>query len=284
MMKTAPVHAGLWRRVIGGPSGLAGSILVAVLVLTALAGPTLVRSNPTLPDLGARLKPPSATHWFGTDELGRDILSRVVHGARVSLSIALTAVAGGLLAGTALGVVAGYRRGLWETVIMRGVDVLMAIPGFLLALLAIAVLGMGTGNLIGSLAIYSVPIFARVAHASTLSMREREFIQAAQALGASEGRILRREVVPNILSPLVVQATLRLATTLLLASSLSFLGLGVQPPQPEWGAMLSGGRSYVSAAPLVIIFPGLAIMVATLGFNLLGDALRDIMDPRYRKE
>jgi peptide/nickel transport system permease protein len=230
------------------------------------------------------LKPPSATHWFGTDELGRDILSRVVHGARVSLSIALTAVAGGLLAGTALGVVAGYRRGLWETVIMRGVDVLMAIPGFLLALLAIAVLGMGTGNLIGSLAIYSVPIFARVAHASTLSMREREFIQAAQALGASEGRILRREVVPNILSPLVVQATLRLATTLLLASSLSFLGLGVQPPQPEWGAMLSGGRSYVSAAPLVIIFPGLAIMVATLGFNLLGDALRDIMDPRYRKE
>jgi peptide/nickel transport system permease protein len=186
--------------------------------------------------------------------------------------------------GSVLGLVAGFRGGAWEMVIMHLIDMLMAMPGFLLALLAIAVLGIGVQNLIGALAIQSIPVFARVAHAATLSVREMEFIQAAQSIGATERRIMLRELAPNIMSPLLVQATLRLATTLLLASSLSFLGLGVQPPQPEWGAMLSGGRAYVTAAPHVIFFPGLAIMVTTLGFNLMGDALRDTLDPRYRKE
>jgi peptide/nickel transport system permease protein len=277
---TAPLSRGILR----SPSGLVGCLLTAFVLAVAILGPQLLTSDPLAPDLGAKLKPPAPDRWFGADELGRDVLSRVVHGARTSLTITILGVVGSLVLGSLLGLLAGFRRGVWETVIMHGVDMLMAIPGFLLALLAIAVLGVGMQNLIGSLAIQSIPVFARVAHAATLSVREMEFIQAAHAMGATEERIMLREVVPNIMSPLLVQATLRLATTLLLASSLSFLGLGVQPPQPEWGAMLSGGRAYVSAAPHVIFFPGLAIMLTTLGFNLMGDALRDMLDPRYTKE
>lgn len=272
------------RAMLRSPSGLVGCLLTASLLAMALFGPQLPLPDPMAPDLGAKLRPPGPAHWLGADELGRDVLSRVVHGARISLAITLAGVVGSLGVGSLLGMLAGFRRGLTEMVIMRGVDVLMAIPGFLLALLAIAVLGLGMQNLIGSLAIQSIPVFARVAHATTLSVREMEFIQAAYAMGSTERRIMLRVVAPNILSPLLVQATLRLATTLLLASSLSFLGLGVQPPQPEWGAMLSGGRAYVTAAPHVILFPGLAIMLTTLGFNLMGDALRDTLDPRYAKE
>jgi peptide/nickel transport system permease protein len=274
----------LLRGIPRSPSGLVGCLLTVLVLALAIAGPRLVPWDPLAPDLGAKLKPPGREHWFGTDELGRDVLSRVVHGARTSLTITVLGVAGSLLLGSLLGLLAGFRRGAWEAIIMHAVDILMAIPGFLLALLAIAVLGIGLGNLIGSLAIQSIPVFARVAHAATLSVGGMEFIQAAHAIGATERRIMRREVVPNIVSPLLVQATLRLATTLLLASSLSFLGLGVQPPEPEWGAMLSGGRAYVNAAPHVIVFPGLLIMLTTLGFNLMGDALRDTLDPRYRKE
>jgi peptide/nickel transport system permease protein len=274
----------LMRGILRSPSGLVGCLLTAFVLAVAILGPQLLTADPMAPDLGAKLTPPAPGHWFGTDELGRDVLSRVVHGARISLTITILGVAGSLALGSLLGLLAGFRRGAWEMVIMHGIDMLMAMPGFLLALLAIAVLGIGMQNLIGSLAIQSIPVFARVAHAATLSVRETEFIQAAHAMGATEERIMLREVVPNIMSPLLVQATLRLATTLLLASSLSFLGLGVQPPEPEWGAMLSGGRAYVTAAPHVIFFPGLAIMLTTLGFNLMGDALRDTLDPRYRKE
>jgi len=274
----------LLRGILRSPSGLVGSALIALVLVVALAGPPLVRIDPLAPDLGAKLLPPGRAHWLGADELGRDVLSRVVYGARMSLTITILGVVGSLVVGATLGLLAGFRAGAWEMVIMHLVDMLMAMPGFLLALLAIAVLGIGVQNLIASLAIQSIPVFARVAHAATLGVREMEFIQAAQSIGATERRIMVRELVPNITSPLLVQATLRLATTLLLASSLSFLGLGVQPPQPEWGAMLSGGRAYVTAAPHVIFFPGLAIMVTTLGFNLLGDALRDTLDPRYRRE
>lgn len=274
----------LLRGILKSPSGLVGCLLSAFVLSVAILGPQLLTIDPLALDLGAKLKPPAPGHWFGADELGRDVLSRVVHGARISLTITILGVVGSLALGSLLGLLAGFRGGAWEMVIMHGIDMLMAIPGFLLALLAIAVLGVGIQNLIGSLAIQSIPVFARVAHAATLTVRETEFIQAAHAIGATEKRIMLREVVPNILSPLLVQATLRLATTLLLASSLSFLGLGVQPPTPEWGAMLSGGRAYVTAAPHVIFFPGLAIMVTTLGFNLMGDALRDMLDPRYRKD
>ena len=200
----------------------------------------------------AILKPPSWAHWFGTDELGRDILSRVVHGARISLELVLSAVLGALLVGGGLGIWAGFRGGYAEMMTMRAIDLLLALPGFLIALVTITIRGVGTVNLIIAVGIYSIPAFARIGHAAALALRPVEF----------------------------VQASLRMATALLLASSLSFLGLGVQPPMPEWGAMLANGRSYLSTSPHVVLFPGLAIMAVTLGFNLLGDGLRDVFDPR----
>jgi len=217
-----------------------------------------VSEPPFKTNFRAILKPPSWAHWFGTDELGRDILSRVVHGARISLELVLSAVLGALLVGGGLGIWAGFRGGYAEMMTMRAIDLLLALPGFLIALVTITIRGVGTVNLIIAVGIYSIPAFARIGHV----------------------RILVRHVLPNVLSPLVVQASLRMATALLLASSLSFLGLGVQPPMPEWGAMLANGRSYLSTSPHVVLFPGLAIMAVTLGFNLLGDGLRDVFDPR----
>jgi peptide/nickel transport system permease protein len=263
-------------------AGLAGLAISALFVVVALAGPALVSERPTQTNFRAILKPPSAAHWFGTDELGRDVLSRVVHGARISLTLVLAAVLAALLGGGSAGIWAGYRGGHVEMVTMRAIDVLLALPGFLLALVAITILGVGTETLVVAVALYSAPTFARVGHAAALALRPVEFVQAALSQGASETWILARHVLPNVVSPLLVQASLRMATALLLASSLSFLGLGVQPPAPEWGAMLANGRSYLSTSPHVVLFPGLAIMLVTLGFNLLGDGLRDVLDPRLR--
>lgn len=271
------------RSLLGNVSGMAGAVIFVIVILATLVGPLLLSTDPSRPDLGNRLSSPSAEHWFGTDELGRDIFARVIHGGRISLTITLSAVAIGLSIGAILGVAAGFRLGLWEVIIMRGVDVMLALPGFLLALLTITILGPGIFNLILALALYSIPTFARIAHATTLSVREMDYVEAARALGAKDSRIMFRTIVPNAMSPILVQGTIRLATALLLASSLSFLGLGVEPPKPEWGAMLAGGRAYISSGPHAVLFPGLAIMLATLSFNLLGDALRDIIDPRYRK-
>lgn len=273
-----------WQGMMHTPSGMIGVFLLAFLLLVAAFGPTLVSADPVTPSLADRLDGPSWEHWFGTDQLGRDILSRVVAGSRISLSISFLAVACGLSVGTFFGMLAGYRRGKTETLIMRTVDIMMAIPGFLVALIVVAILGTGTTNLVIAMAIYSIPLFARIAHSSSIVVGRREFVEAARALGSPDHRILRREVAPNIVSPLIVQATIRLGTTLLTAASLSFLGLVAQPPEPEWGAMLAEGRSYVNTGPHVLFFPGAAIMIATLGFNLVGDALRDYLDPQYRKE
>ncbi len=263
-------------------AGVAGLVITALFLLISLAGPALVSDQPTETNFRAILNPPNWTHWFGTDELGRDVLSRVVHGARISLELVLAAVFVALLAGGGLGIWAGFRGGYVEMVTMRTIDVLLALPGFLIALVAITILGVGTVNLIIAVAIYSVPTFARVGHAAALALRRVEFVQAAISQGATNARVLTRHVLPNVVSLLLVQASLRMATALLLASSLSFLGLGVQPPLPEWGAMLANGRSYLSTSPHVVLFPGLAIMLVTLGFNLLGDGLRDVLDPRLR--
>jgi peptide/nickel transport system permease protein len=259
-----------------------GFVITAAFLVVSVAGPALVSEPPLKTNFRAILKPPSWAHWFGTDELGRDILSRVVHGARISLELVLSAVCGALLAGGGLGIWAGFRGGYVETMTMRAIDVLLALPGFLIALVTITILGVGTVNLIIAVSIYSIPAFARIGHAAALSLRPVEFVQAAVSQGATDLRVLLRHVLPNVLSPLFVQASLRMATALLLASSLSFLGLGVQPPMPEWGAMLANGRSYLSTSPHVVLFPGLAIMLVTLGFNLLGDGLRDVFDPRLR--
>ena len=275
--------ADLWRRLRRNRAAVAGAGIVAVFVLLAVLAPILVPFNPVQGNLNDRLQPPGATHWLGTDELGRDLFSRILFGARVSLQIQIVAVVLALIVGLALGSVGGYLGGHVDNVIMRAMDVLLAFPGIFLALGIIAALGPGLLNLMLAAGISSVPQFARIVRASILSLKEREFVEAALALGSGSNRIMFRHLLPNCLAPIIVQSTLRMATVLLTASGLSFLGLGVQPPTPEWGAMLSNARSYLIVAPHVATIPGVAIMIVVVGFNLFGDGLRDTLDPRLRQ-
>lgn len=279
--------SGFWadtlRRVVRNRAAAAGGTIVAAFVAVAVLAPVLAPYEPLRGRLAERLRPPSAAHWLGTDELGRDVLSRVLHGARISLQIQVAAVGLAVGVGTALGLLAGY-VGRWpDQLVMRVMDILMAFPGIFLALAIIAALGTGLGNVIIATAIFLVPQFARVVRAAILSLKEKEFVEAARALGEGDVAIVLRYLLPNSLAPIIVQTSLRMATVLLTASGLSFLGLGVQPPAPEWGAMLSNARSYMITAPHVATMPGLAIMLVVLGFNLLGDGLRDSLDPRLRE-
>jgi peptide/nickel transport system permease protein len=262
---------------------MSGGIIIGVFVAVAVLAPVLAPYEPLRGRLANRLQAPSSSHWFGTDELGRDVLSRVLFGARISLEIQIAAVGLALVLGTALGVVAGYVGHWSDTLIMRGVDIMMAFPGIFLALAIIAALGTGLANVIIASAIFLVPQFARVVRGSVLTLKEKEFVEAARALGEGDLTIVMRYLLPNSLAPIIVQTTLRMATVLLTASGLSFLGLGVQPPSPEWGAMLSNARAYMITAPHVATVPGLCIMLVVLGFNLLGDGLRDALDPRLRE-
>src|SRR5229473_7357686 len=278
---------GFWsdarRRILKSRAAMSGGLVVALFVALAALAPALAPYEPLRGRLDERLLPPSIGHWFGTDELGRDVLSRVLYGARISLQIQVAAVGLALVLGTALGVVAGY-VGRWpDMLIMRIVDIMMAFPGIFLALAIIAALGTGLGNVIIASAIFLVPQFARVARGSVLTLKEKEFVEAARALGEGDVPIIVRYLLPNSLAPIIVQTSLRMATVLLTASGLSFLGLGVQPPSPEWGEMLSNARAYMITAPHVAAVPGLAIMLVVLGFNLLGDGLRDALDPRLRE-
>jgi peptide/nickel transport system permease protein len=275
--------ADLWRRLRRNRAAIVGAVIVALFVFVAGLAPVLVPFNPIQGNLGDRLQPPSPAHWLGTDELGRDILSRILFGARISLEIQIVAVLVALVIGVALGSVGGYLGGHVDNVIMRAMDVLLAFPSIFLALAIIAALGTGLFNLMLAAGIASVPQFARIVRASILTLKEREFVEAARALGGGSNRIMFRHLLPNCLAPIIVQSTLRMATVLLTASGLSFLGLGVQPPTPEWGAMLSNARSYLIVAPHVATIPGLAIMVVVVGFNLFGDGLRDTLDPRLRQ-
>jgi len=263
-------------------AAVVGMVVISVFMLTALLAQYIAPYDPAVIDLANRLKSPSTLHWLGTDELGRDMFSRIIIGARITLVITMGAVGLALLIGTFMGLVAGYYGGYVDTLVSRLIDILMAMPGFLLAIAIIAALGVGTTNVIIAVGIYSIPTFARIARASTLSVRATDYILAARALGAGHRRIMLRHVAPNIVSPIVVQATLRLATAILGAASLSFLGLGPQPPTPEWGGMLSTGRNYITSAPLLVMFPGLAILLVALSFNLMGDGLRDALDPRLK--
>src|SRR5712691_1409550 len=283
----APRGSSFWadtlHRVRGNRAAVAGAIVVVTFVVAALLAPVLAPFDPLKGRLGNRLVAPNAVHWLGTDELGRDILSRVLYGARLTVQIQVAAVGLALVAGAALGLLAGY-VGRWvDQLIMRFMDILMAFPGIFLALGIIAALGTGLGNVIIAAGIFLVPQFARVVRASVLTLKDMEFVQAARALGQRDAAIVFRYLLPNSLGPIIVQTSLRMATVLLTASGLSFLGLGVQPPSPEWGAMLSNARSYMITAPHVAMIPGLAIAVVVLGFNLLGDGLRDSLDPRLRE-
>ncbi len=275
--------AELWRRLRRNRAAVAGAAIVLAFVLLAILAPYLVPYSPVQGALGDRLLPPSAAHWLGTDELGRDVFSRILYGARISLQIQIVSVLIALCIGITLGSVGGYLGGIADNLIMRSMDVLLAFPSIFLALAIIAALGTGLFNLMLAAGISSIPAFARIIRASILSLKEREFVEAAKALGGGSGRIMFRHLLPNCLAPVIVQSTLRMATVLLTASGLSFLGLGVQPPTPEWGAMLSNARSYLIVAPHVATIPGLAIMIVVVGFNLFGDGLRDTLDPRLRQ-
>jgi peptide/nickel transport system permease protein len=274
--------AEVWRRLKRNKAALAGGAIVALFVLVAVTAPFLAPYHPDEGDLALRLKPPSTAHWLGTDALGRDVLSRIIYGAQVSLQIQVVAVLIALVVGTLLGMFGGYYGGWMDNLIMRFMDILLAFPGIFLAISIIAVLGPGLLNLMLAAGIYSVPQFARIVHGSILSLKEKEFVEAARAAGESDRSILFRYLLPNSMAPIIIQTTLRMATVLLTASGLSFLGLGVQPPRAEWGAMLSTARPYLITAPHVATFPGLAIMLVVMGFNLFGDGLRDSLDPRLK--
>lgn len=266
--------------------GLLGAALIVLLLALALAGPWLGLPDPTRGDLRARMLAPTlswsglGSHPLGTDNLGRDILSRIIAGSRVTLTVAASAVLLGGLVGVMLGLVAGYFGGWWDRVLMRLVDIQLAFPLMLLALLVVAALGPSLHNLIAVLALTSWVRYARIIRGEVLSVREREYIQSVRAMGGSDLRILLRHILPNVLTPALVVATLELARTIVLEAGLSFLGLGIQPPSPSWGRMLADGRTYIASAWWIITLPGLALLATVLSVNLLGDWLRDWLDPR----
>jgi ABC-type dipeptide/oligopeptide/nickel transport system permease subunit len=273
----------IWRRARRRWLGVVGLVVTAVVGLAVLLAPWLVPYDPNAQSLAKALEPPRPGHLLGNDELGRDVLSRVLYGGRVSLLIGIGSVVAGLAVGGLLGVVAGYRGGWVDGLIMRGVEVPLVFSGFLMAVWVLAILGQGVVNVVIALSLRSLPVFARIARNTTLSLREHAYVEAAVAAGSGEGRILFGHILPNLISPLLVVATLRTGSAILLAASLSFLGLGVPPHVPEWGAMVKNGMAYMRmGANHLVLAPGLAIMITVLGLNLLGDDLRDAWDPRLR--
>jgi peptide/nickel transport system permease protein len=261
---------------------LAGVFLVIVFLIVTVV-PLFVESDPYYINLRERLEPPSLSHPLGTDLLGRDMAKRLIFGGRISLLITSGAVGLALVVGTITGTVSGYYGRYVDMILMRIIDVLMTLPGFLLAIAIIAALGPGTYNVILAVGIFSIPAFARIARGSTLSVEGQDYVLAARALGANSGRIMYRHVLPNIVPPLLVQTSLRLATAMITAASLSFLGLGPQPPTPEWGAMLADGRDFIVNAPQLIFYPGVTIFLVAMSFNMVGDGLRDALDPYLRR-
>lgn len=259
---------------------LVGLGIILVIIFAAVFAPYLTPYDPNRQDLSRTLQPPSNEHLMGTDQLGRDVFTRLLFGARISLRVAVLVVIITLLIGTTVGVIAGYTGGLVDEGLMRIVDILLAFPGILLALVIAGILGPSLTNIMIALAVTGWTSYARIIRGSVLSIKEREFVQASVLMGTSRSKIIIRHIVPNVISPVVVLATLDMAYVILGTAGLSFLGLGAQPPTPEWGAMLSGGRNYLLDAWWIVNFPGLAIMLAVLGFNLLGDGLRDVLDPR----
>lgn len=259
------------------------SMYLIALALAAIFAPLVTSRDPIAIDTINRLAPMTREHILGTDHLGRDIYARIIYGARISLMVGLlTAFVGAATIGTGLGLAAGYFGGRLDDLIMRVIDIVLAFPGVLLALLIMATLGQGLFNMMIALTIFSIPVVARVTRGTVLSVKEQDFILAARCIGMSDARILLRHILPNVLAPIIVMSTLRVATVILAAASLSFLGLGAKPPAPEWGAMINDGRWYLRQAPQLMFVPGLAIFFTVLAINFVGDALRDALDPRLR--
>ncbi|MCS7275194.1 MAG: ABC transporter permease [Candidatus Bipolaricaulota bacterium] len=279
--RLTPARGTLWRRLRKSPSAMLGLGIVLVFMGVGLLADWIAPYDPLRPDFGRAREGPSWDSPLGRDELGRDILSRIIHGARISLWIGFIAVAIGVVLGVPLGAISGY-YGRLDIFVQRVVDIMLAFPGLLLAIVLISILGVGLSNVMVAVGVASIPTYARLVRGSVLSLREMDYVAAAKALGMSDGRIIFRHILPNCLAPIIVQSTLQVATAILFAAGLGYLGLGAKPPMPEWGVMLSTGRDYLRDWPHIATFPGLAIMLSVLGFNLLGDGLRDVLDPRLR--
>lgn len=262
--------------------GLLGAVLVLLILLLALLAPYIAPYTPIEMNLQYRQQGPILQHPFGTDRFGRDILSRIIYGSRVSLMVGIISVGIGVLGGILLGLYAGYYGNVLDSVIMWIMDMLMSFPSILLALVVISVLGPNLTNTMMAIGITYIPIFTRIVRSSVLKIKSEEFVEAAFALGANDRKIIFKHVLPNSLAPVIVQATLALSGAILTEAALSFLGLGVQPPMPSWGSMLSDSRRYMELAPWTVIFPAIAIMVSVLSFNILGDGLRDVLDPKLK--
>lgn len=271
-----------WRSFKKSKISLIGAGIVVFFIVLAVYGPSIAPQGMNEQDLTKRLLAPSSQHWFGTDDFGRDIFSRVVHGARISLWVGLFSVILSAIVGSILGIVAGY-YGKWiDTIISRVFDIMLAFPSILLAIAVVAVLGPSLQNALIAIAIINVPNFGRLIRSKVLSVKEEEYIVAAKAIGMRDIRILFSHILPNSMTPIIVQGTLAIATAIIEAAALGFLGLGAQAPAPEWGKMLADARIYLQKAPWTMIFPGLAIMLTVLGFNLMGDGLRDALDPKMK--
>jgi len=269
----------LWRNALAKT----GLVVIAIYLIVAFLGPFFVPFDPYQLDLPNTLKAPSVEHFFGTDEFGRDIFSRIIMGARISLFVGVATVVISFVLGTLLGAAAGYCGGKTDSIIMRIMDIKLSFPDILLAIVVVTILGPGLQNVVIAVGVQSTPMFARMIRSTVLSVKESDYVLAARGLGANNMRILFKHVLPNCMAPMIVLGTLRIGTAIITASGLSFLGLGAQPPIPEWGAMLASGRNYLRAASWVSTIPGLAIMMVVFGFNVLGDGLRDAMDPRMKK-
>jgi peptide/nickel transport system permease protein len=271
-----------WGRFRRDPGALVGAVIVLIVLLAAIFAPLLAGCDPLAQDLSKQAQAPSIQHLFGTDKLGRDLFARVLYGARISIRIGFVAVGLAITSGTLIGATAGYLGGRADDMLMGAMDVMLAFPSIILAIAITTILGPSITNLMIAVGIVYIPQYARLARSSVLGVKEMEYIEAARALGVSAPVVLARHILPNILAPLLVQATLGVATAELEAAGLSYLGLGARPPAPEWGAMLNDARDYWLTAPWALVFPGLAITTLVLGFNLLGDGLRDALDPTTR--
>ena len=269
--------------ILRSPLNVVALVLIALFALCAVFAPLIAPYDPLGVALGSRLEPPSPDHWLGTDQVGRDILSRLLYGSRISLVIGVAVVASAGVFGTFVGLIAGYASGLVDEALMRLTEVFLAFPALILAMAIAGALGPSLTNAIIALAAVTWAIYARLARGQILSLRRREFVEAARGIGASQLRIILRHLLPNAVAPLMVQASFDMGSVIIAAAGLSFIGFGAQPPTPEWGVMISEGRNFISTQPWLSLFPGLAILLAVGSFNLLGDGLRDAFDPRLRR-
>ena len=274
----------IWHRLRRNRLAMLGLALMSAILLLAMFADVIADYDTMVVGMNMleRLQTPSAKHWFGTDGYGRDVFARIIHGSRLSLSLSIISMLIAVAIGSMIGAISGYFGGRVDDVLMRLMDMLLAIPPMLMSISIVAALGRSMANLMLALALAYMPVFARVIRSSILSVKDQEFVEAARACGTSDARIIMRHIVPNAVGPIIVQATLAMGSSILTISSLSFMGMGIQPPQPEWGTMLYEGRDLIRTSPYLVIFPGIAIALSVLSLNLLGDGLRDALDPRLK--